>query len=399
MDLSVLKHQFEEHFGTEGQPLHLYFSPGRVNLIGEHTDYNGGYVFPCALSFGTYLAIRKTESADIKLATTNFSYEALVPLTELQQKHENEWVNYPLGVIDQFSQKGLRIAGLEMLYSGDIPNGAGLSSSASIEIVTAFAINDLYQFGIDRIELVKMGQKAENEFVGMNCGIMDQFASCMGFKDCAIFLDCETLDYDLVPIVLKDYKIVISNTNKQRKLTDSKYNERRAECEKGLEYLNKKYTFKNLGKIKLDEYLEIQDLIPETIIRKRVHHVISEDQRVIDAVKNLKKGNLIAFGNLMNQSHDSLRDDYEVTGIELDTLVDEARKIPGVLGSRMTGAGFGGCTVSIVHKDKINEFIEKVGKNYNEKTNLTAAFYVAEIGDGAKRLEMKHACSGANSLA
>jgi len=386
MDINQLYKTFENKFGKSDIKASFYFAPGRVNLIGEHTDYNGGYVFPCALSFGTYLVMRKNNQSIIRLASTNYEFIAEIPLEKVQIKQGTEWVNYPLGIIDQFIKKGKTIQGADFLFSGDMPNGAGLSSSASIEMVTAVAINDLFNFNIDKIELVKMAQKAENEFVGMNCGIMDQFASGMGKKNHAIFLDCETLDYELVPIKLNGYKIVISNTNKPRKLIESKYNERRAECEKALEYLNKKNNFKNLGKIDYNLFLNISNQIPDKIIIKRAKHVISEDDRVLKAIKFLKEGNIIQFGELMNQSHNSLRDDYEVTGIELDTLVDEARKINGVIGSRMTGAGFGGCTVSIVKTEMIDEFINNVGKNYMQKIGYEPSFYIAEIADGAKKL-------------
>jgi galactokinase len=387
MNINQLKQDFLKQYGKSESPMHAFFSPGRVNLIGEHTDYNGGLVFPCALSFGTYLIIRKTNEKTIKFASTNFDFKISLSLDKIAEKQGSEWVNYPLGVMNQFIKRGANLSGLELLYAGDIPNGAGLSSSASIEVVTAYALNTLLGSNLDRIELVKISQKAENEFVGVNCGIMDQFAVGMGKKDHAIALQCDTLKYDLVPIKLGDYKLIISNTNKRRGLADSKYNERRAECEKAVAYINKFKPLKNLGELSYADFAMIQDKIPEEIIRMRAHHVVAEDQRVVDAIEALKQGELDVFGELMNSSHDSLRDDYEVTGIELDTLVDEARKIKGVIGSRMTGAGFGGCTVTLIHADAIDKFKKTVAENYTKITGLTPEFYVADIGDGVKELE------------
>ncbi len=378
----TLKEKFYELYGENGSKPRLFFAPGRVNLIGEHTDYNGGYVFPCALNYGTYLMVRATEESEIKFASVNFEYKAFVQPEDLNKKHGGEWVEYPLGVIDQMKKMGIKPSGLELMYSGDIPNGAGLSSSASIELVTAFMLNTLYGKEIPMIDLIKISQKAENEFVGMNCGIMDQFAVGMGRKDSALFLNCDTLDYDLVPVKLGDYRLMIVNTNKRRGLTDSKYNERRSECETAVEIINKKKPVRNLSELNLAEFNEIKHLIDNEVIRKRAYHVISENARVLEAIPALKSGNLLRFGELMNESHDSLRDNYEVTGIELDTLVEEARKIPGCIGSRMTGAGFGGCTVSIVHRDSINDFIETVGRNYSDRTELKPVFYQPEIGDG-----------------
>jgi galactokinase len=375
------------NFGNHESVTSHFFSPGRVNLIGEHTDYNGGYVFPCALSFGTHLAIRKNNSNLIRLATGNFDLKKSIQLNEISQKVGKEWINYPLGVLNQFMQRGNQIGGVDMYYYGSIPNGAGLSSSASIEMVTAYAINQLFDFGYPMIELIKLSQKAENEFVGVNCGIMDQFAVGMGKKDHAIFLDCNSLEYELVPVQLNGYKLIISNTNKRRGLADSKYNERRSECDKAVEYLNRKLPIKLLGQITSDEFVKYQQWIPDETVRRRARHVVTEIQRVQDAVKELKEGNLLSFGHLMNESHDSLRYDYEVTGIELDTLVDEARRIEGTIGSRMTGAGFGGCTVSLVAEDYIEEFKKVVAANYEARTGLKADIYVADIGDGTRELE------------
>lgn len=387
MDINLLKNDFKKIYGDSPQQARLFFSPGRVNLIGEHTDYNGGWVFPCALSFGTYLLVRKRADNIIKFATSNFDYKASVELNKISEKHGKEWVNYPLGVMNQLADKGFKLGGMELYFSGNIPNGAGLSSSASIEVVTAYALNEILGLGLDRIELVKLSQKAENVFCGVNCGIMDQFAVGMGKADHAIALECDTLKYELVPLKLGDYRLVIANTNKRRGLADSKYNERRSECDKAVEYLSKVRPVKLLGELSYEEFATLQDNIPNETIRRRAHHVVSEIQRVKSAIASLKAGALSEFGELMNASHDSLRDDYEVTGIELDTLVDEARKIKGVIGSRMTGAGFGGCTVTLIHKDSIDNFYKNVAENFQKKTGLKPDFYTAEVGDGVKEIK------------
>jgi len=389
MEINDLKKEFLSLYGGEEKHIKVYFAPGRVNLIGEHVDYNGGYVFPCALSFGTYILARKNNENVVRFATGNFEDKARIPLTDLSRRLEgNRWINYPLGVINQFAKNGYPLGfGIDIFVYGNVPNGAGLSSSASIEVATATMLNDIMGVGVDMIELVKWSQKAENEFVGVNCGIMDQFASGMGRKDHAIFLNCDTLDYELVPVRLKGVKLVIANTNKRRGLADSKYNERRAECEKAVVFISRKKKIKVLGDLSVEEFESLKDAISEENVLKRARHVVTEIKRTLDAVTALKAGNIERFGQLMNASHDSLRDDYEVTGVELDTLVEEARKIKGTLGSRMTGAGFGGCTVSLVKEDFLEEFKKKVGENYHKKTGLKADFYVAEIGDGARRIE------------
>ncbi|HHJ10247.1 MAG TPA: galactokinase [Bacteroidetes bacterium] len=385
VDIQKLKDEFISLYGSNGEP-EVYFAPGRVNLIGEHTDYNGGYVFPCALNYGTYLVVRPNTTRIIRFASTNFDFKTEVPLDKISEKVDSQWVNYPLGVMNELVDQGMNMEGIDLLFSGDIPNGAGLSSSASIEMVTAYALNYIFKVKLSVLDLVKISQRAENEFVGMNCGIMDQFAVGMGKKDHAVFLNCDTLEYDLVPLVLQDYRLIITNTNKKRKLTDSKYNERRAECEKAVAYINRKRSIRNLGELSLAEFEQLQDLIPDETILKRAYHVVSEDARVLEAVHALKTGDLVRFGKLMFESHDSLRDNYEVTGFELDTLVEEARKIPGVIGSRMTGAGFGGCTVSLVKKDMTGPFMEQLEKAYIQKTGLNPDFYLAEVGDGAKKI-------------
>jgi galactokinase len=387
MERKILEERFFEKFRNRNNRPVLFFSPGRVNLIGEHTDYNGGYVFPCALNYGTYLLIRKTDGNTLKFSTLNFNHDESVSIKGLFRNKSKKWINYPIGVINEFMKRNVSVTGLDLLYYGDVPNGAGLSSSASIEMVTAIALNDLFNAGLTTLEMVKMSQKAENEFVGMNCGIMDQFAVAFGKKDHAIFLNCDTLDYENVPLILNDNSLIITNTNKRRGLTDSKYNERRSECDKAVEYLQAYKKIRNLSEIKTSELALLEKFIPDPIVRKRAKHVISENGRALEAVKVLQSNNLARFGELMNQSHDSLKDDYEVTGFELDTLVYEGRKLPGVIGTRMTGAGFGGCTVSIVAKKNVTQYINDLTIAYTNKTGLEPDFYQPEIGDGAKRID------------
>lgn len=387
MDAKIFTEKFFEKFGNRSDKPVLFFSPGRVNLIGEHTDYNGGFVFPCALNYGTYLLIRKIKDNTLKFSTINFNDDTIAELKGLFLNTGRKWINYPLGVINEFIKKGIKLSGLELLYYGDVPNGAGLSSSASIEMVTAVALNEFFNAGFNTLDLVKMSQKAENEFVGMNCGIMDQFAVGFGKKDHAIFLNCDTLFFENVPLVLTDCSLIITNTNKRRGLTDSKYNERRSECDKAVELLKLFKPIRNLSELNNGEINILEKYIKDPVIRKRAKHVISENGRVIEAVNVLKDNNIIRFGELMNQSHDSLKDDYEVTGIELDTLVYEGRKLPGVIGTRMTGAGFGGCTISIVRKADSANFMTTLSGTYHKKTGLMPDFYQPEIGNGAGRIE------------
>ena len=387
MDARIFAEKFYEKHGNRVDKPVLFFSPGRVNLIGEHTDYNGGFVFPCALNYGTYLLIRKTKSNTLKFSTINFNDDSEAEIKGLFLNTTKRWINYPLGVINEFIKRGIKLSGLEFLYYGDVPNGAGLSSSASIEMVTAVALNELFNAAFDTLDLVKMSQKAENEFVGMNCGIMDQFAVGFGKKDHAIFLNCDKLFFENVPIDLNDCSLIITNTNKRRGLTDSKYNERRSECDKAVELLQIYKPIRNLSELNTGEINILEKYIKNQVIRKRAKHVISENGRVVEAVRVLKDKNIVRFGQLMNQSHDSLKDDYEVTGIELDTLVYEGRKLPGVIGTRMTGAGFGGCTISIVKKTDSAKFMTALSAIYQKKTGLVPDFYQPEIGDGARRIE------------
>ena len=385
--MEKLKEKFMERFGIEhGKE---FFSPGRVNLIGEHTDYNGGNVFPCAIDKGTFALVKKREDNKFRMYSENFEHLGVVEfyLEKLENEKEHDWANYPKGVIKMFLDGGYRIdRGFDVLFHGNIPNGAGLSSSASIEIATAVILKDLFQLDIEMTEMIKLCQKAENLFIGVNSGIMDQFAVGMGKKDHAILLDCNTLKYEYVPVILKEEVIVISNTNKRRGLADSKYNERREECEKALSELQEKLKINALGELTIEEFEENKNLIKDEVRRKRAKHAVYENQRTLKAQKELSDGNLSEFGKLMNQSHESLRDDYEVTGIELDTLVEIAREQEGVIGSRMTGAGFGGCTVSIVRTDKVESFIKNVGEKYKEKIGYDADFYIVEVSEGARIL-------------
>ncbi len=387
MDLRALRDKFYDKYGNRNEKPVLFFSPGRVNLIGEHTDYNGGFVFPCALNYGTYLLVRKRKDDMFKFSTLNFNNDESAVLKGLFVNTRKRWINYPLGVINEFIRKDIKISGLEFLFLGDVPNEAGLSSSASIEMVTAVALNDLFNADLSTIELVKMSQRAENEFVGMNCGIMDQFAVGFGKKDHAIFLNCDTLYYENVPVILNDCSLIITNTNKKRGLTDSKYNERRSECDTAVELLQAYKPIRNLSEINSSEIPLLEKYIKDPVVRKRAKHVISENGRVVEAVKVLKENNINHFGELMNQSHDSLKDDYEVTGKELDTLVYEGRKLQGVIGTRMTGAGFGGCTVSIVRKTYVPEFMSALSSVYKRMTGLVPEFYQPGIGDGAERMD------------
>lgn len=394
MEIKEIKQKFLEIYGGTEDDVRVFASPGRVNLIGEHTDYNGGYVFPAALTMRTAIVARKRGDNIVRLAATDLDDRVQLDTTNLEQYKSLKWGDYQAGVIDEVRKAGYSIVGCDLLYDDTAPHGGGLSSSAAIEVATAlvFATFSNEKNGIsapvDMVEMAKLGQKAENNFVGVNCGIMDQFASAMGRRDHAIFLDCKDLSYKLVPIKMEGYKLVIANTNKKRSLGDSKYNERRAECEKGLELLRAEMPEKHcLGVISAEEYEAKRHLIRDEVIRKRVTHVIYEDARVEASVRALQAGDIAEFGRLMTQSHNSLRDLYEVTGIELDTLVEEALKIEGVLGSRMTGAGFGGCTVSIVRDDAVERFIAQCGAAYETKIGYPASFYVSEIGDGGREIK------------
>ena len=385
-----LKEKFIEMFGNHDmEEVREFFSPGRVNLIGEHTDYNGGHVFPCALSFGTYAVARLRKDRKIRLYSDNFKDLGIIEfdLDTLEYEEAHDWANYPKGVFKAFNDEGFAVrTGFEAFFFGNIPNGAGLSSSASIELAASVLLKGLFNLDVDMINMVKMSQSAENHFVGVNCGIMDQFAIGMGKVSKAVLLDCNTLKYEYAPVELDDASIIIANTNKRRGLADSKYNERRSQCERALSQLQKKLEINSLGELSIDEFEKNKHLIEDELDRKRAKHAVYENQRTLEAVKCLKIGNIEKFGQLMNESHISLRDDYEVTGEELDALVEAAWAEKGTIGSRMTGAGFGGCTVSIVKNDSIDGFIKNVGERYKERTGLIADFYIASIGDGAREI-------------
>ncbi len=384
---TVLK-KFEEVFGS-AEGARVYFAPGRVNLIGEHTDYNGGHVFPCALTIGTYGVARQREDNRLRFYSMNFGGLGVIEssLEDLTPSKQAGWTNYPKGVMWAFEQRGMKLPfGMDLLLNGNIPNGSGLSSSASVEVLTGYILRDFFGFDVTNQDLALIGQYSENQFNMVNCGIMDQFAIAMGRKDNAIFLDTADLSYEYAPIALKGAKIVIACSNKKRGLGDSKYNERRSECETALAQLQQAVNIKTLGELDERAFEEYKDAIVDDVGRKRAKHAVYENQRTIRAVEALKANDVERFGQLMNASHVSLRDDYEVTGAELDTLVEEAWKIEGVIGSRMTGAGFGGCTVSIVKDEAIDKFIGQVGKAYQEKIGYAADFYVVEIGDGPGRV-------------
>jgi galactokinase len=387
MSPQEISQQFLKIYGGT-EPPRCFFAPGRVNLIGEHTDYNNGFVLPCALSFGTYLAIRPTNDDLLHFASLNFPFTASIPAEGPFSKTGGEWINYPVGVIEIFRRNGKAIGGYQLLFAGDIPPAAGLSSSASIEMVTAFAMNALNFWKLDTLDLIHLSRRAENEYVGVSCGIMDQFAVGKGKEGAAIFLNCGTLNYNHVPVSLPGYRLVIINTNKKRGLADSKYNERVEECRQAVDSLAKLTGFTSLSDYNVEDFTRYSHAIGDETILRRARHVITENRRVLETVKALWNGDLEAFGKLLNESHESLKDDYEVTGAELDALVYAAREHPGTLCSRMTGAGFGGCTVSFVKTDQVESFIAATQAKYTERTGLTPQFYLPEIGEGVRESEL-----------
>lgn len=380
---------FKQLYGGEGTIL-SYFSPGRVNLIGEHTDYNGGHVFPCALTLGTYGIVRKREDRKMRFFSANFQNQGVVEtsLDDLVFSQTAGWTNYPKGVIWAMGQKGHAITqGFDLLIYGNIPNGSGLSSSASLEVLMGTILNDMFHCGLSMVDLALIGQFSENNFNGMNCGIMDQFAVAMGKKDCAIFLDTSTLNYEYASVKLEDAKIVITNSKVKHSLVDSAYNQRRSESEAALAKLQSVVKIDSLGDLTVADFENYKDAIKDPVPLKRAKHAVYENARTIEAVTALKANDLETFGKLMNASHISLRDDYEVSCDEIDLLVDLAWSIPGVLGSRITGGGFGGCTVSIVKNDSIDEFVKVLGDEYKKKVGHQAEFYIVEIGQGAGKLD------------
>ena len=383
--LEKLRQEFEQKYGKHGE-IRSYFAPGRVNLIGEHTDYNGGHVFPCALTLGTYGLARKREDNKLRFYSVNFDRLGVIEtsLDDLTPYKEAGWTNYPKGVMWAFEGRGYKLpCGLDILIYGNIPNGSGLSSSASLEVLTGVILKDMFGFDVSMVDIALIGQYSENNFNGCNCGIMDQFASAMGKKDNAIFLDTNTLEYEYAPVVLEDAKIVIINSKVKHSLVDSAYNDRRNECEAALKELRAVVDIKTLGDLTEEEYEAHKDAIKSEVRQKRAKHAVYENQRAIKAVAALKANDVETFGKLMNASHVSLRDDYEVSCEEIDVLVDLAWSIDGVVGSRITGGGFGGCTVSIVKNDIVDRFIETIGVEYEKKVGHKAEFYVVDIGNGA----------------
>lgn len=376
--------KFEELYGDAGSAK-VYFAPGRVNMIGEHTDYNGGHVFPCALTIGTYAAVKKRTDRKLRFYSMNFENLGVIEssLDDLKPSDAAGWTNYPKGVMWAFAERGMKMdCGLDIVLNGNIPNGSGLSSSASLEVLTGFYLRDLFGFDVTNVDLALIGQYSENNFNGMNCGIMDQFASAMGKKDNAIFLDTANLSYQYAPLVLDGAKIIVTNSNVKHSLVNSGYNTRRSESEQALADLQKVVPIKSLGDLTEEAFEANKSAIQDPVCAKRAKHAVYENQRTIHAVEALKNNNLKEFGELMNASHVSLRDDYEVSCDEIDVLVEEAWKVDGVIGSRITGGGFGGCTVSIVKDEAVESFKEKVGAAYRERVGKEADFYVVEIGDG-----------------
>ena len=388
-----LTERFNQEFGKGGEQ-RRFFTPGRVNLIGEHIDYNGGRVFPCALDIGTYALVRPREDTLVRFVSANMELKNQVDISRICYEEKDGWTNYPKGTILQIQEylaaegrdAGV-IGGMDILYHGNIPNGSGLSSSASLEVLTATVVNQLWNLELDMVTIVQLCQKGENTFNGVNSGIMDQFAVGMGRENCAIYLDTSNLNYEYVPCVLGDLVLIIGNTNKKRGLADSKYNERRKECNRALAELQKVKKIQHLCELSAAEWSEVRSVITDDTICRRAEHAVMENARVKEAVAVLQKNDMARFGQLLNASHDSLRDLYDVTGVELDTMVEEARKIDGVYGARMTGAGFGGCTVSLVKKEAIERFRREVGENYRRRTGLTPEFYIVNIGGGAQEVK------------
>lgn len=389
MNLQALKEKFNQVFATDHTP-RVFAAPGRVNLIGEHTDYNGGHVFPCALSFNTYALAARRNDGKIRLFSTDFEHKGIVQadLHHIAYDKQQNWANYPLGVLWVLLKREYPITnGFDILFCGDVPRGAGLSSSASIELATAVALNALFDLRIPHFELSKIGQEAENKFVGMNCGIMDQFASAMGKENHAILLDCNTLNYRYAPLDLDGICILLCNTNKPHNLIESKYNERRSQCEHALSQLQEHLPIKALGELSEETFEKYKEFITDPIERKRAKHAVYENQRALLAVQKLQEADLQSFGKLMNASHVSLRDDYEVTGPELDAMAAAAWEQPGVLGARMTGGGFGGCVVALVKTENVDTFKNNVARIYQAKTGYKPDFYIAAAGAGAREIK------------
>ncbi|MQS51815.1 galactokinase [Companilactobacillus mishanensis] len=389
MDTTKLLKNYETTFSST--PEHLFFSPGRINLIGEHTDYNGGNVFPCAISLGTYAVYGSRDDDIIQLYSDNFPKKGIVSLrlNDLAYRKSDDWANYPKGVINNLMNRGYNIDhGFNLYIKGNLPDGAGLSSSASIELLIGDLLKSVFDLDISQLDLVKVGQEVENDYIGLNSGIMDQFAVGMGKKDRAILLDTNTMKYQYAPVQLGNNVIVIMNTNKRRELQDSKYNERRSECEESLARLQSQLHINSLGDLTIDQFDRASYLINDDTLIRRARHAVFENQRTLEAVSYLNDNDIEDFGKLVNASHVSLHYDYEVTGVELDTLVAAAWEQPGVFGARMIGAGFGGCAIAIVNENQVSDFKKNVGKIYKDKIGYDADFYIAEISDGPRELSL-----------
>jgi len=379
-----IKEEFQKRFHK--RPGNIFFSPGRVNLIGEHIDYNGGRVMPCAIGLGTYLAVSKNTDKVFRFQSLDFPETAELHLQASYSRSGKEWFNYPLGIIDHFIKQGHPASGLDMLFYGNLPIGAGLSSSASIEVLMAYALNELFQLNISKLEIALLSKKVENEFIGMNCGIMDQFAVIFGEKGKAILLNCDTLEYELLPFDTVDYVLAIINTNKSRKLTDSKYNERFAECGAALKSLKREINVKNLCEVEIQTFQSHKHLIADPVLEKRALHVISENFRVDEAAKALKAGRLKEFGQLMYGSHQSLKELYEVSGVELDTIVEFCKTYSDCLGARMTGAGFGGCAIALIKKERFDDFTKNLTFFYKDKIGYEPTIFASDVGDGVREV-------------
>ena len=386
MDVTAMIKEFSARFGAG--PEHIFYCPGRVNLIGEHIDYNGGKVMPCAISLGTYLAVSKNRDMRLRFQSLNFPETAELHLQESYSKTGKEWFNYPLGVINEIIQNGNPVSGMNMLFYGNLPIGAGLSSSASIEVLMGFALSEMFAINLSGKYIALLGKKAENEFIGVNCGIMDQFAVAMGKKNKAILLNCDTLEYEYLPFETGEYILVILNSNKPRTLTDSKYNERFTECGRVLKAFKKKLPVQNLCDVNLNDFAENRHIINDPVLEKRALHVISENFRVGEARDALNAGELFTFGKLMYASHQSLKDWYEVTGRELDTLIEFCKTYPGCIGARMTGAGFGGCAIALVKQKSFNDFTDKISGYYKEKIGYEPKVFSSLAEDGVREIKL-----------
>jgi galactokinase len=381
---SELTKKFSERYGQE--PAAHYFTPGRVNLIGEHIDYNGGLVMPCAVTLGTWLVLAPNNDNVIRFNSLNFEEQAEIPLADSYTKTGPEWYNYPLGVFHELQQEHKIPTGLDLLFFGNIPIGSGLSSSASIEVAMTYALNHYFNLGLDKIDIPLLAQRVENQFIGVNCGIMDQFAVAFGETDKALVLNCDTLKHKVVECNLGDFNLAIINTNKPRKLAESKYNERVAECQTALKQLNEEINLHNLCELNAEKFALHSHLITDETVLKRATHVIKENDRVGLAAKALNEGNLQEFGRLMYASHQSLKDLYEVTGAELDAVVEFSADYKDVIGARMTGAGFGGCAIALLKKGSEDDFTKKLTDFYTDRIGYAPSVYVSEIGHGASAI-------------